>query len=350
MKFRPCIDIHNGKVKQIVGGSLKDAGDQAEENFVSEQDAAFFARLYQNKKLSGGHIILLNPPSSEFYEQTKRQALSALRAYPGGLQIGGGITPENAGEYLEAGASHVIVTSYVFKDGKLHYDRLQEMIRAVSKNRLVLDLSCRKREGSYYIVTDRWQKYTDVLLNEETLHKLAGFCDEFLVHAVDVEGKANGIEAEVAALLGNSCEIPSTYAGGVHSYEDLEKLKLLGKDRVDVTIGSALDLFGGRMNFETVILLSRTAPDAEIRVRLDMSELDITSAESKATYKEIQEYVKNKYDLHVTNLYIAQVKREFGIIEREKYNTGEGKAKVPQVTAEKREAIIDALKYFQMIE
>lgn len=257
MKFRPCIDIHNGKVKQIVGGSLKDAGDQAEENFVSEQDAAFFARLYQNKKLSGGHIILLNPPSSEFYEQTKRQALSALRAYPGGLQIGGGITPENAGEYLEAGASHVIVTSYVFKDGKLHYDRLQEMVRAVSKNRLVLDLSCRKREGSYYIVTDRWQKYTDVLLNEETLHKLAGFCDEFLVHAVDVEGKANGIEAEVAALLGNSCEIPSTYAGGVHSYEDLKKLKLLGKDRVDVTIGSALDLFGGRMSFETVVGLHR---------------------------------------------------------------------------------------------
>ena len=257
MKFRPCIDIHNGKVKQIVGGSLKDAGDQAEENFVSEQDAAFFARLYQNKKLSGGHIILLNPPSSEFYEQTKRQALSALRAYPGGLQIGGGITPENAGEYLEAGASHVIVTSYVFKDGKLHYDRLQEMVRAVSKNRLVLDLSCRKREGSYYIVTDRWQKYTDVLLNEETLHKLAGFCDEFLVHAVDVEGKANGIEAEVVALLGNSCEIPSTYAGGVHSYEDLEKLKLLGRNRVDVTIGSALDLFGGRMSFETVVGLHR---------------------------------------------------------------------------------------------
>ena len=272
MKFRPCIDIHNGKVKQIVGGSLKDAGDQAEENFVSEQDAAFFARLYQNKKLSGGHIILLNPPSSEFYEQTKRQALSALRAYPGGLQIGGGITPENAGEYLEAGASHVIVTSYVFKDGKLHYDRLQEMVRAVSKNRLVLDLSCRKREGSYYIVTDRWQKYTDVLLNEETLHKLAGFCDEFLVHAVDVEGKANGIEAEVAALLGNSCEIPSTYAGGVHSYEDLEKLKLLGRNRVDVTIGSALDLFGGRMSFETVVLLSHKKPDGQIIVKVEFGE------------------------------------------------------------------------------
>ena len=350
MKFRPCIDIHNGKVKQIVGGSLKDAGDQAEENFVSEQDAAFFARLYQNKKLSGGHIILLNPPSSEFYEQTKRQALSALRAYPGGLQIGGGITPENAGEYLEAGASHVIVTSYVFKDGKLHYDRLQEMVRAVSKNRLVLDLSCRKREGSYYIVTDRWQKYTDVLLNEETLHKLAGFCDEFLVHAVDVEGKANGIEAEVAALLGNSCEIPSTYAGGVHSYEDLEKLKLLGKDRVDVTIGSALDLFGGRMSFETVVLLSQQKPDDTIEIDLDLDELDATSAELKATYQEIKDYVLKEFGLKVSSLYISQVKRKCGIEVGENYNLPKSEnARVPQCPKEKEDAIKAALKYFAMI-
>ncbi len=350
MKFRPCIDIHNGKVKQIVGGSLKDAGDQAEENFVSEQDAAFFARLYQNKKLSGGHIILLNPPSSEFYEQTKRQALSALRAYPGGLQIGGGITPENAGEYLEAGASHVIVTSYVFKDGKLHYDRLQEMVRAVSKNRLVLDLSCRKREGSYYIVTDRWQKYTDVLLNEETLHKLAGFCDEFLVHAVDVEGKANGIEAEVAALLGNSCEIPSTYAGGVHSYEDLEKLKLLGRNRVDVTIGSALDLFGGRMSFETVVLLSQQKPDDTIEIDLDLDELDATSAELKATYQEIKDYVLKEFGLKVSSLYISQVKRKCGIEVGENYNLPKSEnARVPQCPKEKEEAIKAALKYFAMI-
>ena len=350
MKFRPCIDIHNGKVKQIVGGSLKDAGDQAEENFVSEQDAAFFARLYQNKKLSGGHIILLNPPSSEFYEQTKRQALSALRAYPGGLQIGGGITPENAGEYLEAGASHVIVTSYVFKDGKLHYDRLQEMVRAVSKNRLVLDLSCRKREGSYYIVTDRWQKYTDVLLNEETLHKLAGFCDEFLVHAVDVEGKANGIEAEVAALLGNSCEIPSTYAGGVHSYEDLEKLKLLGRNRVDVTIGSALDLFGGRMSFETVVLLSQQKPDDTIEIDLDLDELDATSAELKATYQEIKDYVLKEFGLKVSSLYISQIKRKCGIEVGENYNLPKSEnARVPQCPKEKEDAIKAALKYYAMI-
>lgn len=253
MKFRPCIDIHNGKVKQIVGGSLKDKADQAQENFVSEQGADFFADLYQRKGLKGGHIILLNPPTSEFYEKTRQQALAALRTYPGGMMAGGGITPDNAGDYLEAGASHVIVTSYVFRDGKLHFDRLREMVQAVSRKRLVLDLSCRKKENSYYIVTDRWQNYTEVKLNEETLKELSGYCDEFLVHAVDVEGKAQGIEEDVASLLGRECDIPVTYAGGVHSFADLEKLKILGRGRVDVTIGSALDLFGGTMKFEDVL-------------------------------------------------------------------------------------------------
>ena len=253
MKFRPCIDIHNGKVKQIVGGSLRDEANQAQENFVSEQGADFFAGLYQRKGLLGGHIILLNPPASEFYEKTRQQAYDALRAYPGGLMVGGGITPDNAGYYLNAGASHVIVTSYVFRDGKLHYDRLREMVQAVSRKHLVLDLSCRKREDAYYIVTDRWQNYTEVKLDKDTLKKLSGYCDEFLVHAVDVEGKARGIEEEVAELLGRECDIPVTYAGGVHSFGDLETLKVLGQDKVDVTIGSALDLFGGNMKFEDVL-------------------------------------------------------------------------------------------------
>ena len=253
MKFRPCIDIHNGKVKQIVGGTLKDQGDLAAENFVSDQLAAFFAKLYSSFQLSGGHVILLNSAESEFYQKTKEQALEALRAYPQGLQVGGGITPYNAEEYLKAGASHVIVTSYVFQDGKLHFERLKEMLSAVGKERLVLDLSCRKKEDTYYIVTDRWQKYTDVVLNGETLHELSSCCDEFLIHAVDVEGKAKGIEEEVAALLGRECAIPVTYAGGVHSFEDLKKLKELGNNRVDVTIGSALDLFGGNMKFEEVL-------------------------------------------------------------------------------------------------
>ena len=257
MKFRPCIDIHNGKVKQIVGGSLSDLGNTAAENFVAEQDASFFAELYKGLGLAGGHIILLNPASSEYYEETKRQALEALKVYPGGLQIGGGITPENAEEFLNAGASHVIVTSYVFKDGKLHYDRLQSLMETVGKDRLVLDLSCRKKDGAYYIVTDRWQKYTDEKLNKETILKLSDCCDEFLIHAVDVEGKASGIETGVAKLLGDVCEIPATYAGGVHNFEDLNLLKQLGKGKIDVTIGSALDLFGGNMKLEEVVFLTK---------------------------------------------------------------------------------------------
>ena len=253
MKFRPCIDIHNGKVKQIVGGSLKDQNNQAAENFVSEQTAGFFADLYRGRGLYGGHVILLNPEGSEYYQQTKQQALSALSAFSGGLQAGGGMNPYHAEEFLKAGASHVIVTSYVFKDGQLHKDRLRQMCRAVSKEKLVLDLSCRKKDKDYYIVTDRWQNYTSVPLNKETIEELSDFCDEFLIHAVDVEGKADGIEEELVALLGRECQIKATYAGGVHNFEDLEKLKVLGQGRIDVTIGSALDLFGGQMALDEVL-------------------------------------------------------------------------------------------------
>lgn len=253
MEFRPCIDIHNGSVKQIVGSSLRDQNDAARENFVAKQDAAFFARLYQEYGIRNGHIILLNPVSSPYYNETKKQALSALAAYPGGLQVGGGITPDNAKEFLNAGASHVIVTSYVFKDGHIQYDRLKELVKTVGKDRLVFDLSARMKEDHYYIVTDRWQKYTDVELTEETLNMLASYCDEFLVHAVDVEGKANGIEKTLAARLGDWGKLPVTYAGGVHNFEDLSILKQLGRDRVHVTIGSALDLFGGNMKFEEVL-------------------------------------------------------------------------------------------------
>ncbi len=252
MRFRPCIDIHNGKVKQIVGGSLRDQGDLARENFVSEQDAAFYARFYQSYGIRGGHIILLNPETSPYYKETKEQALAALRAYPGGLQAGGGIRPKNAWEFLDAGASHVIVTSYVFRDGQISWEHLENMLRSVGKERMVLDLSCRKRDGAYWIVTDRWQKFTQVEVNRETLDRLSGCCDEFLVHAVDVEGKASGIETELAALLAECEGIPITYAGGVGSFRDLEKLKEAGKNRLDVTVGSALDLFGGPMPFSQI--------------------------------------------------------------------------------------------------
>lgn len=253
MEFRPCIDIHNGKVKQIVGGTLKDAGDRARENFVAQQDAAYFARLYKEEGLKGGHVIMLNARDSQYYEATREQAMLALREYPGGLQVGGGITEENAGEFLAAGASHVIVTSYVFRDGRIDYDNLGKLRDAVGKERLVLDVSCRKRDGAYYIVTDRWQKFTDETVKRETLDFLADYCDEFLIHAVDVEGSASGIEEELVCLLGDWNRIPITYAGGVGSFEDLNRLKQLGKNRLNVTIGSALDLFGGPMSYDVVI-------------------------------------------------------------------------------------------------
>lgn len=253
MQFRPCIDIHNGAVKQIVGGSLKDAGNQALENFVSKYDAAFYARLYQSYGLKGGHIILLNHKDSEFFEATRMQAVKALQAYPQGLMIGGGIDAENALEYMDAGASHVIVTSYVFKNGEVNLANLQKLVDTVGKEHVVLDLSCRKINGAYYIVTDRWQKATNVILSQETLDYFSNYCDEFLIHAVDVEGKSSGIEQEVAALLGSWAKIPITYAGGVHDFRDLELLKALGHGKVDVTIGSALDLFGGEMCFEKVL-------------------------------------------------------------------------------------------------
>ncbi len=253
MEFRPCIDIHNGKVKQIVGGSLKDRGDLAQENFVSKQDAAFYANLYRKAGIKGGHIILLNGADSEYYEATRRQAMEALRAYPGGLQAGGGIHTGNAWEYLEAGASQVIVTSYVFHDGRVDYERLQELAEHVGRERLVLDLSCRKTDGQYRIVTDRWQKPTQEVLTFGLLDRLADFCCEFLVHAVDVEGKSGGIERELVALLGTWGKQPITYAGGVHSYEDLRLIKQLGRDRLHVTVGSALDLFGGKLAWEKVL-------------------------------------------------------------------------------------------------
>lgn len=263
MEFRPCIDIHNGQVKQIVGSSLIDKGDHAEENFVATKDAAYYADLYQKNGISGGHIILLNSASSPYYEATKAQAMRALTTYPGGLQIGGGVTAENAEEYLDAGASHVIVTSYVFQDGRVNMTHLDKICRVVGKSHLVLDLSCRMKDGKYYIVTDRWQKFTDVNINNSTLDLLRGYCDEFLIHAVDVEGKCQGIEQVLVRQLGEWCSAYDnaviTYAGGVHSYEDIELLKRLGRGNINVTIGSALDIFGGKLAFDEVIKRIRKA-------------------------------------------------------------------------------------------
>lgn len=253
MKFRPCIDIHNGKVKQIVGGSLKDEGDFADDNFVSEKNGDYYSELYQKAGLTGGHIILLNAKDSPYYEEDVRQACLALQKAPGTMQIGGGMTDENAAFFLEQGASHVIVTSFVFRDGRIEEENLRKIAAVTGKERLVLDLSCRKKDGVYYIVTDRWQKFTNVALTLDLLEHLAEFCDEFLIHAVDVEGKASGIDADLVKLLGQWDGIPITYAGGVSSYEDLEMLKTLGQDKLDVTIGSSLDLFGGHLEWEKVL-------------------------------------------------------------------------------------------------
>lgn len=256
MNFRPCIDIHNGKVKQIIGSSLKDAGDEAENNFVSDRDASYFAEKYREYGLRGGHIILLNPADSKYYEEDCVQAEKALGAFPGGMQAGGGMNAENSGKFIDMGASHVIVTSYVFRDGDIDMSNLKKMVKSVGRERLVLDLSCRKRDGRYYIVTDRWQKFTDLSVDHGLLDRLSEYCDEYLVHAVDVEGKKTGIDEELARLLGSWKGIPVTYAGGVKSLSDLETLYKYGKN-LDVTIGSSLDLFGGELDFDEVVEFCR---------------------------------------------------------------------------------------------
>lgn len=252
MEFRPCIDIHNGIVKQIVGSSLSDENDKALENFVSKKDAAFYANLYKGHSLKGGHVILLNGKDSPYYEASKEQAHLALKAYPKGLQIGGGVTAQNAKEWIDMGASHVIVTSYVFQDGQINKDRLKALKQAVGKERIVLDVSARRYEDGYYVMTDRWQKKSEEKLDLTLLSRLSDYCDEFLIHAVDVEGKNSGIEEDLVKLLSQYEDRAITYAGGVHSYEELKKLYQMGGGRINVTIGSALDLFGGELEFEKI--------------------------------------------------------------------------------------------------
>ena len=252
MKFRPCIDIHNGHVVQIVGSSLRDENDSAQYNFVSEKDSAYYANLYKEHGLSGGHIIILNGKDSEYYEATKAEAVKALQTYKGGMQIGGGITDKNAEEYILAGASHIIVTSYVFSDGKICYNNLNRLNSAVGREHICLDVSCRMRNGKYYVVTDRWQKFTDVVLDENLIVSLSEYCDELLVHAVDVEGRKAGINATIAGILEKS-PIPVTYAGGISSLDDIAKIRSIGNNKIDFTIGTALNIFGGDLDLMEVI-------------------------------------------------------------------------------------------------
>ncbi len=247
MRFRPCIDLREGRVVQIVGGTLGSTGARGlVTNFETERSPADFARMYKEDRLPGGHVISLGPDNEE-------AALAALSAYPGGMHMGGGVNPDNARTFLDAGASHVIVTSYVFREGLIDEERLNRLVEAVGKQRLVLDLSCRKRDDMFWVVTDRWRNFTEVKISAGTLEWLSKYCRELLVHGVDVEGKKAGIEESLVKILGKWSPIPVTYAGGATSLADLDRVKVLGRDRVDLTIGSALDIFGGDVAYRDVV-------------------------------------------------------------------------------------------------
>ena len=246
MRFRPCIDIHQGVVKQIVGGTLNGASQKVIENFVAEEDAAYFAEMFKRDKLTGGHVIMLGPGN-------ENEALKAIHAYPNGLQIGGGITADNAAFFLEQGATHVIVTSYVFRDGAVNFQNLDQICAVTGKDKLVLDLSCRSKNGTYFVVADKWQKFSNFEISEVGLRELAGYCDEFLVHAADVEGLCKGIEENLVTKLGRWVTIPTTYAGGARTIADLELVNQLSQGKLDLTIGSALDIFGGNLPYRDVV-------------------------------------------------------------------------------------------------
>ena len=222
-----------------MGGTLSDDGEaQPVTNFVADQPPSYYSNLFRQDDLTGGHVILLGPGSESAAED-------ALSAWPGGMQVGGGVTLENARQWLDRGAAAVIVTSYVFREGQIDYDRLEALKQAVGRDRLVLDLSCRRRDLRYWIVTDRWQRFTKVAINVASLHDLSRYCFEFLVHAVDVEGLCGGVEEDLVSRLAEWSLIPVTYAGGVRSMEDVVAVDRIGQGKLDLTVGSALDLFGG---------------------------------------------------------------------------------------------------------
>jgi len=247
MQFRPCIDIHRGKVKQIIGSSLSNSKNSLATNFVSEKNASYYATLYKQNNLTGGHVIMLDQS-----EATRQEAINALQAFPNGLQIGGGINHNNAMKFLDAGASHVIVSSFIFEDRKVSEEKLTLLKEVATKKRIVLDLSCRKKDNKYFVVIDRWQTFTNLEISLENLKKLSKHCDEFLIHGVDVEGKQQGIEKELIKLLSTFQEIPITYAGGIRNQKDIETIKSIGKGNIHFTVGSALDIFGGKLKYKTL--------------------------------------------------------------------------------------------------
>ncbi|KAI4663410.1 Histidine biosynthesis bifunctional protein hisB [Alternaria triticimaculans] len=240
-RFRPCIDLHAGSVKQIVGGTLNTTTpDVLKTNWTSEHPSAFYADLYKQHDLTGAHVIMLGPGNDQ-------AAQEALEAWKGGMQVGGGITEKNAAEWIERGADKVIITSYLFPSSTFSMDRLRAVLHALDndKTKLVIDLSCRRKDDKWFVATNKWQTITDFELNQESISLLEPHCSEFLIHAADVEGLQRGIDHELVTKLADWCSIPVTYAGGGRSIEDLELVKELSKGKVDLTIGSALDIFGG---------------------------------------------------------------------------------------------------------
>ncbi len=261
-RFRPCIDLHEGRVKQIVGSTLADDGDGPRENFVSDRPASWFSERYAADGLRGGHVIMLGKGN----EDAAREALSA---FPGGLQVGGGIRPGNASRWLEAGASHVIVTSSIFDEsGRFDETKLRELVSETGRERLVLDLSCKATPDGWRVAMNRWQTLTDLAVDEATLNHLASFCAEFLIHAVDVEGKCEGIDRALARFLGSWGKLPLTYAGGINRLEDLWEIHQLSQGGMDATVGSALDLFGGTsVKYADCVKFSRAADEkAALRI------------------------------------------------------------------------------------
>ncbi|WP_028610900.1 phosphoribosylformimino-5-aminoimidazole carboxamide ribotide isomerase [Paenibacillus harenae] len=248
MKFRPCIDLHDGKVKQIVGETLN---AEIIENFVSQYNSAHYAELFKKDELTGGHVIMLGGGNEQ-------AGVQALQQYPGGLQIGGGITADNAASYLEQGASHIIVTSYIFKDGQLNENHLSRIVSETGKERLVIDLSCKEKDGKWFVVTNQWKQFSDFEVNQENIAYLEQYCDEFLVHAVDVEGKQRGIQQSLVRALADWATIPTTYAGGARSLADMDQFDALCGGKLDLTIGSALDIFGGSLSYNEVVAYSRS--------------------------------------------------------------------------------------------
>lgn len=239
-RFRPCIDLHDGKVKQIVGGSLRDDGAGLRENFVSDEAPAAFAARYRDDGLTGGHVIKLGAGNDE-------AARAALATWSGGLQVGGGLHADNAEAWLEAGASHVIVTSWLFDTaGRFQAERLEALTRRIGAERLVIDLSCRRTADGWVVAMNRWQTLTDMAITPQVLDQLAASCAEFLIHAADVEGLCGGIDGDLVRHLGAWAGRPMTYAGGVATMEDLRRVDALSGGRIDVTVGSALDIFGGK--------------------------------------------------------------------------------------------------------